>query len=104
MAEKYDRDGEFPTNNQCEIGNRGSLRYRFFLTFPRKVPTINELIIREEEDEDDLPLKPSLPEIRNAVEGKKSNALEKLMSKVKDTYWQWYIPNVDDQHPSVHIL
>ena len=85
MAENYDRDCEFPINNQCEIGNRGSLRYRFFLTFPRKVPTINELIIREEEDEDDLPLKPSLPEIRNAVEGKKSNALEKLMSKVKDT-------------------
>ena len=64
---------------------------QFFLTFPRKVPTINELIIREEEDEDDLPPKPSLPEIRNAVEGKKSNALEKLMSKVKDTGMWWVV-------------
>ena len=63
---------------------------QFFLTFPRKVPTINELIIREE-DEDDLPPKPSLPEIRNAVEGKKSNALEKLMSKVKDTGMWWVV-------------
>ena len=51
--------------------------------FTQKVPTINELIIREE-DEDDLQLKPWLPEIRNEVEEKKSNALEKLMSKVKD--------------------
>ena len=47
----------------------------------QKVPTINELIIREE-DEDDSELKPWLPEIRNAAEEKKSKALEKMMSKV----------------------
>ena len=94
MAAKYDRDCEFPIKNQCEIGHYSLslvITLQFFLTFPRKVPTINELIIREEEDEDDLPPKPSLPEIRNAVEGKKSNALEKLMSKVKDTGMWWVV-------------
>ena len=49
----------------------------------QKVPTINKLIIREE-DEDDSELKPWLPEIRNASEEKKSKALEKMMSKVND--------------------
>ena len=52
---------------------------------PQKVPTINELIIREE-DEDDSELKPWLPEIRNAGEEKKSKALEKMMSKVNESF------------------
>ena len=46
------------------------------------MPTINTLIIREE-DEDDLQLKPFLPEVRNAAEEKKAKALEKLMNKVR---------------------
>ena len=50
----------------------------------QKVPTINKLIIREE-DEDDSELKPWLPEIRNAAEEKKSKALEKMMSKVNES-------------------